>query len=69
MPWCETCSRFLNPPSLGAAGECPTCGTVLVEPKETPRVPWHFKLLVGTAAVYLGWRAVQGVGWVLDRLT
>ena len=29
-----------------------------------PPVPWHFKLLVGAVALYLGWRAVQGVDWV-----
>lgn len=32
-----------------------------------PPVPWHLKLLVGAVALYLGWRAVQGVDWVLGR--
>jgi predicted RNA-binding Zn-ribbon protein involved in translation (DUF1610 family) len=26
MPWCETCSRFLNPNSLATDGTCPWCG-------------------------------------------
>ena len=30
--------------------------------------PWHFKLLVAVLAVYLAWRAVQGVGWVAHHL-
>ena len=30
--------------------------------------PWHFKLLVSAAGVYLAWRAVQGVVWAADRL-
>lgn len=29
MPWCEECSRFLTPTSLGAGGECPSCGRVV----------------------------------------
>ena len=33
MPWCETCSRFLNPNSLRSDGSCPTCGRVVAEPK------------------------------------
>ena len=29
------------------------------------RIPWHFWLLLGAAAVYLAWRAVQGVALLL----
>ena len=43
MPWCEDCNRFWNPPSMGAGGECPTCGRVLTQ---VTGAPWHFKLLV-----------------------
>ena len=68
MPWCETCSRYLTPTSLGERGDCPSCGAVIAEPKAHPRAPWHFKLLVGAAAVYLGWRLVQGLAWVADAL-
>ena len=32
------------------------------------KVPWHFWLLVAAATVYLGWRAVQGVGLLLRLL-
>jgi hypothetical protein len=32
---------------------------------ERLRVPWHFWLLVAALVVYLGWRLVQGVGWLL----
>jgi hypothetical protein len=71
MPWCETCSRFLNPNSLGPDGSCPTCGRVVAEPKpagveeETPKAPWHFKLLLVLVIVYLAWRTVQIVGWIV----
>jgi hypothetical protein len=64
MPWCETCSRFYNPTSLHADGSCPTCGTQVAAPVKTP---WHFKLLLASVALYLGWRAWQGIEWVLGR--
>ena len=64
MPWCENCSRFYNPTSMGEGGECPTCGRVI---GATPRAPWHFKLLLAATAVYLGWRVIQGVGWLAGR--
>ena len=66
MPWCDDCARFWNPNSMGAGGECPTCGAVIAPP---PKAPWHFKLLVVAASLYLGWRAVQAVVWVVSRLS
>jgi hypothetical protein len=36
------------------------------DPPDT-RVPWHFWILVVAAAIYLGWRAVQGVQWLIDH--
>jgi hypothetical protein len=31
-------------------------------------VPWHFKLLLGALAVYLGYRALQGIEWLISHL-
>jgi hypothetical protein len=31
MPWCEACSRFLNPNTVATDGSCPSCGRA-VEP-------------------------------------
>ncbi len=31
-------------------------------------VPWHFKLMLGALAVYLGYRALQGVEWLISHL-
>jgi hypothetical protein len=31
-------------------------------------VPWHFKLMLGALAVYLGYRAFQGIEWVANHL-
>ena len=37
------------------------------EAVDEPHVPWHFKLLVLATAVYLAWRAVQGLVWLVGR--
>jgi hypothetical protein len=80
MPWCETCSRFYNPNSLGPDGSCPTCGRVVADPPEPAsssegespdeakpkeRAPWHFKLLLVVIVVYLTYRFIQIGGWVV----
>ncbi|MEA2932198.1 MAG: hypothetical protein QOI56_983 [Actinomycetota bacterium] len=65
MPWCETCSTYVADDELDAEGACPTCHEVVGEPHRTP---WHFKLLVVTVALYLGWRTVQGITWVVHHL-
>ena len=90
MPWCERCSRFWNPNSVGVDGTCPSCGRPLPAPAAVVRVadpapadrpspasadagpdddvkaPWHFKLLVAVTVVYLAWRAVEMIGWVVN---
>jgi hypothetical protein len=50
---------------MGKGGECPSCGRVLAPP---PSTPWHFKLLMLATAVYLGWRLVQGLTWLVHKL-
>ena len=65
MPWCESCSKFFPPNTLEENGECPDCGAVIGEP---PKVPWHFKLLVVAVVLYLGFRAWQGVDWLIHHL-
>ncbi len=74
MPWCDECAKFWNPPSL-QDGRCPTCGAELTGPaagggpaEEKQKAPWHFKLLLVATAVYLAYRAVQGVVWVAHHV-
>jgi hypothetical protein len=79
MPWCETCSRFYNPNSLGPDGSCPTCGRVVADPpapeaegdeaKPKDRAPWHFKLLLVLVVVYLTYRFIQIGGWIVHWIT
>jgi hypothetical protein len=35
------------------------------EDAEPYRAPWHFWVLVVAAVVYLGWRLVQMIGWLV----
>ncbi|MBM3659494.1 MAG: hypothetical protein FJW95_08305 [Actinobacteria bacterium] len=53
------------PPPIAAAPD----DEITASDEETPLpIPWHFKLLVGALALYLGWRAVQGVEWLARLL-
>ena len=53
---------------MGAGGECPSCGRVIASASEVDvGVPWHFKLLLVALVLYLGFRAWQGVAWLLSR--
>ena len=79
MPWCETCDRFLSPSTVVADGTCPTCGRP-VDPggahaadahdddDDLGPIPWHLKMLGGALALYLGWRAYQGIEWLAHNL-
>jgi uncharacterized paraquat-inducible protein A len=62
--WCETCERFRDPSELGAHGECPGCGKVVVVRR---RMAWHFKLLALATAIYLAYRIAQGVLWLVHH--
>lgn len=54
---------------MNADGSCPSCGNVLADPSavivEAPKAPWHFKLLVAALIVYLGWRLLQLIAWIV----
>lgn len=66
MPWCEDCSKFWNPTSMGEHGECPTCGTVIVKPARG--VPWHFKVLLVGLVGYLIYRVYWLAVWLPKHL-
>jgi hypothetical protein len=69
VPWCDECSRFWTPTSLTDGGNCPTCGrAIATKERKAGRfssAPWHFWLLVAAIVLYLGWRLVQLVLWLL----
>ena len=79
MPWCDACDRFLSPSTVKVDGTCPTCGRVVNaghahasagaapddDDEPLPPIPWHLWLLAGALAVYLGYRAMQGIEWLV----
>ncbi len=77
MPWCVSCNKFLTPPKVLPGGTCPQCGNEvekgllpgMTRPynEEQVGVPWHLKFLGMALALYLGYRAVQIVQWVLHH--
>ncbi len=66
MPWCEDCSKFWTPTTMGQGGECPTCGTVIVKPPRS--VPWHFKVLLVGLAGYMVYRIYWLAEWLPKHL-
>jgi hypothetical protein len=71
VPWCETCSKYLAPSALNTDGTCPTCSRPVGEIEQRAEevaadegTPWHFKLLIGVVAIYLGFRTVQMISWL-----
>jgi hypothetical protein len=76
MPWCPECDAYRAPSAVEHGGACRTCGTAvergglrsLKVDDELPPVPWSLKVLFVSFLVYLGWRAWQGVDWILGRM-
>jgi hypothetical protein len=71
VPWCEDCAKYLTPTALNDDGTCPRCGRPVGDIEERAAeelgdesTPWHFKLLVGALAIYLGFRLIQMIGWL-----
>ena len=65
MPWCEQCDTELEEAGLADGGTCPTCGA---EPVAHRPQPWWFKFLAVATVIYLGYRAFQGVTWVVHHV-
>jgi hypothetical protein len=48
----------------------PSAPEPAVEPDDDPpRVPISFWAMLVAVGLYLGWRLVQGIGWVIDRIS
>lgn len=68
MTWCDKCERDFDIGLLSVDGDCPSCGTWLADPPGGGSIPWHFWVVVVAAVAYLGWRAMQGVLWLVSQL-
>jgi leucyl-tRNA synthetase len=65
VPWCEECDQRLEDDQVDEEGTCPNCGSETVEHRATP---WYFKFMLVASVIYLGWRAFQGVTWVVHHV-
>lgn len=64
VPWCDECETMVDDDQLGEDGTCPTCGDDLLERRGTP---WHFKVIGAGTAIYLVYRLVQGILWLIHH--
>lgn len=67
MPFCTDCDRFYNPNTLDGTGNCPDGHHVQdpEAPKASPKLPWHFKLMLVFLVVYLGYRLFQLLAYLV----
>ena len=65
---CPSCGRVLATMGMIRA-EARTLGledpTVNHKPDGTAKAPWHIKLMIVCLVIYLTWRLVQGIAWLL----
>jgi hypothetical protein len=69
---CPTCGRPVEPGRAHQAGDAPKDSDAPAAEKdvaeeELPPVPLHMKVMGGALVVYLGYRFLQGVEWVVHR--
>lgn len=67
---CPSCGRVVDPGHAHVATPTPTTPTAAGEDEEEelPPIPWHLWLLAAALAVYLGYRAMQGIEWLLGAV-
>ena len=65
MAWCEQCDRQLEDEEVAEDRTCPSCGTPVQDHRASP---WWFKFLAVATVIYLGYRAFQGVTWVIHHV-
>ena len=62
---CPSCGRTVEVTARhGSLGGDPLSGPV----EQREPFPWHLKLAAAALAIYLGFRAYEGVVWVVDMV-
>jgi len=74
---CPTCGRRVEPGQAHGADEHAAAGgehalpngeqAAAVHEEDLGPVPLHLKILGVSLVIYLGWRLVQGIDWVIQR--
>jgi len=71
---CPSCGQLVDPGRAHHAEHAPQPATPAVpdhtaDADDTPEpLPWHLKLLLVALAIYLSYRALQGVEWLVAHL-
>jgi hypothetical protein len=70
---CPACGRVVDPghahaPVPGPGAPVPAAKPAVDDDEELPPIPWHLWLLAAALAVYLGYRAMQGIEWLLGTV-
>jgi len=61
---CASVLPLVRPLGVGAKGP----DDPAEEQAPAEGAPWHFKVLLGALGLYLAWRGVQGVGWLVHHV-
>jgi hypothetical protein len=61
---CPSCGRVVDP-GRAASPAAVDASTTDDGNEALPPIPWHLWLLAAALAVYLGYRAMQGIEWLL----
>jgi len=65
---CPWCGRSVEPGHAHTHAHAEAQKSDAVEDdddEDLPPIPWHLWLLAGALAVYLGYRAMQGIEWLI----
>jgi len=65
---CPECGRAVDPGAARVTADTTPDGAADEHEDPLPPLPWHFKALVGAVVLYLGYRAYQGVEWLVGRI-
>jgi hypothetical protein len=66
---CPSCGRIVDAGHAHAASTPSDADTATDrDDEDLPPIPWHLWLLAGALAIYLGYRAMQGIEWLLGVL-
>ena len=63
MAWCDNCDRVVTEQEA-EQGRCDRCNSELNPGRQGP-LPWKFRLMIVATVIYLGWRAYQGIEWLI----
>jgi hypothetical protein len=66
---CPSCGRVVDAGHAHAPlPDAPPAAETDEEEDDLPPIPWHLWLLAAALAVYLGYRAMQGIEWLLGTV-